>query len=199
MKTNRGKWKKRIQILKFLFRKIRSVSNLDIEVISSKAKSVLNMVTLVELWRQNRKLNFFVISKCLLSIKFSGIFSRKFFTRLGLRLAKNFQDSPGYWNVLNFIRPFHVINAVNHFNFTKFKEENFSSLLVKLLFCCCDEGLTESLQVRSDLLDSNWELLEPKRRGFYYSMKTWQNALALLTVLLWGNIITTATVDHWRR
>lgn len=133
-----------------------------------------------------------------LIIKFSGIFSRKFFTRLGLRLAKNFQDSPGYWNVLNFIRPFHVINAVNHFNFTKFKEENFSSLLVKLLFCCCDEGLTESLQVRSDLLDSNWELLEPKRRGFYYSMKTWQNALALLTVL-WGNITTTATVDHWRR
>ena len=68
MKTNRGKWKKRIQILKFLFRKIRSVSNLDIEVISSKAKSVLNMVTLVELWRQNRKLNFFVISKHLLCI-----------------------------------------------------------------------------------------------------------------------------------
>ena len=90
-----------------------------------------------------------------LIIKFSGIFSRKFFTRLALRLTKNFQDSPGYWNVLNFIRPFHVINAVNHFNFTKFKEENFSSLLVKLLFCCCDEGLTESLQVRSDLLDSN--------------------------------------------
>ena len=64
-----AKWKNTIQILKFLFRKIRSVSNLDIEVISSKAESVLNMVTLVEPWRQNRKLNFFVISKCLMRVK----------------------------------------------------------------------------------------------------------------------------------
>ena len=40
-------------------------------------------------------------------------------------------------------------------------------------------GLTT---VRSDLLESNWELLEPKRRGLY-SMKTWQKRARPLLLL----------------
>ena len=63
MKIVWGKWKKTIQILKLHFRKIWSGSDLDIEGTYSKEKSVLDIIILVELSRQNGELKFFVISK----------------------------------------------------------------------------------------------------------------------------------------
>ena len=57
-----------IWIQKLLFRKNHSVSNLDFQTLNWKEKIVSINIPMVELWRHNRKLIFFVISKRLLVI-----------------------------------------------------------------------------------------------------------------------------------
>ena len=57
-----------VWILKFQFRKNWSVSNLDFLTSSMKVNTVSIRITLVEPWRQNRKLHFFVKSKRLLEM-----------------------------------------------------------------------------------------------------------------------------------
>ena len=62
---------KRIWIMKLLFRKSCSVSNLDFKTSFSKEKIVSIIIPMAELWRHNCKLIFYIISNRLTYYAFS--------------------------------------------------------------------------------------------------------------------------------
>ena len=69
--SKRGKMEKRIWIMKLLFRKSCSVSNLDFKTSFSKEKIVSIIIPMAELWRHNCKLIFYIISNRLTYYAFS--------------------------------------------------------------------------------------------------------------------------------